>query len=60
MPEKTPVPIEYDLLDKEGNQIGRFRTAQAAASFAQYMWPAQTQDEDRVGHGWDIQIAGRT
>lgn len=63
-------PVLFELIDKDGNIVtlresysGKiksltFDSAANAASYARTVWPDQTQDEERSGRGWDVQIAG--
>ena len=55
---KRPHPTRFEIVDIHGNIFGDFESAQAAADFAHKRWPGQTQDEDRTGKGWDLQIVG--
>ena len=52
-------PPRYELIDKDGNVVEAFVTAEAAARRAQFLWPLQEQDEDRTGKGWDVQVVQR-
>ncbi len=55
----------YEIIDKAGIPItlksgghGTFATAVQAVEYARYLWPDQSQDEERSGKGWDIQVVG--
>lgn len=45
----------YRLIDKDGNPVGIFDTANEAALEAKRRWPEQEQDEEHNGTGWDVQ-----
>jgi hypothetical protein len=50
---------QYEVIDKFGRiRKPTFKSAQDAGAWAREMWPDQEQDEDRTGHGWDVQICG--
>lgn len=48
----------FELIDKDGNVRGPFKSAADAMSYATKRWPDQEQDPDHTGRGWDVQIAG--
>jgi len=50
--------VLYEVVAKDGEIWGPFKTAQHAALFAASHWPDQQQDEERKGFGWDVQVAG--
>ena len=47
---------QYEVIDKDGNKHGPFHNIIQANAYAQEKWPDQSQDEDRAGYGWDVQI----
>ncbi|WP_315731717.1 MULTISPECIES: hypothetical protein [unclassified Bradyrhizobium] len=57
-------PVRFELIDKDGIPINAnggirfFVSATDAAAYARKLWPDQSQDEDRTGRGWDIQVMG--
>jgi hypothetical protein len=51
-------PVRYELIDSTGFVRGPFKSAADAMSYATKRWPDQTQDPDRTGRGWDVQVVG--
>jgi hypothetical protein len=52
-------PVRYELVRADGEiSPMKFDTAAQAVEAAGYLWPDQSQDPDRTGNGWDVQIAG--
>ncbi len=51
-------PVRYELIDKDGHSITTSVSVASLASLAGCLWPDQTQDEERSGKGWDIQVVG--
>lgn len=50
-------PTRYVILDKDGNtQPGTWPTAAHAVCAAMERFPDQSQDPDRTGRGWDVQV----
>jgi tetrahydromethanopterin S-methyltransferase subunit H len=54
----VPKSIRYELIDKYGMRRGIFDSAAKAAEAAERIWPEQSQDHDRTGRGWDVQVVG--
>ena len=56
---EAKTPTRYELIDKDGRPVlGTFDNAIDAATVAKMRWPDQSQDEERSGKGWDIQVVG--
>jgi hypothetical protein len=51
-------PVRYELIDKDGKVAARHSSAAWLGERAKEFWPDQTQDEDRTGKGWDVQVVG--
>lgn len=51
-------PVRYEVVAMNGTRRGNFETANAAAWWARDVWPDQSQDPDRTGKGWDVQVVG--
>jgi hypothetical protein len=49
---------EYEVVSYRGEIFGPFRDLLQAYAYANEKWPDQVQDEDRMGAGWDVQVAG--
>jgi hypothetical protein len=49
-------PVRYALVGPDGKVWSTFGSAQLAADIAKELWPELEQDEDRTGHGWDVQV----
>lgn len=56
--DRVANPTRYELIDKDGLCVGTFDSLRWAIAMAKTAYPDQSQDEDRRGLGWDIQIAG--
>jgi hypothetical protein len=50
------VPI-FELIDKDGAVRARSHCGLTLAIAARDLLPDQEQDPDRIGRGWDIQVA---
>lgn len=48
----------FELISYRGETFGPYSTIAEAREAALMKWPDQSQDEDRTGAGWDIQVAG--
>lgn len=55
---KVPNPQQFEIVSYRGEIFGPYPTAQEAAAAAKEKWPDQSQDPDRTGAGWDVQVAG--
>jgi hypothetical protein len=55
---KVTNSVRYELFDKDGIGRGTFYNASMAAEAAKRLWPEQSQDPDRAGIGWDVQVVG--
>lgn len=53
-------PVRYQLITKEGICWAgmEFNTAREAIYKASALWPDQSQDPERTGKGWDVQVVG--
>jgi hypothetical protein len=51
-------PVRYELVSYRGEIFGSYGTISEAREAARHKWPDQSQDEDRTGEGWDVQVAG--
>lgn len=51
-------PHLFELIDKDGNSVATFTppAMEKMAAYAKALWPDQTQDEERSGRGWDIEV----
>lgn len=56
MTEKQPT--QYEIVSKEGDIFGPFKTAPEAAAWAKKRWPDQEQRDENGGDGWDLRVAG--
>lgn len=55
---KVPNPVRFRLLGPDGTPVGwTFETAREAGEYAALRWPHLKQDEDRMGKGWDVEVA---
>jgi hypothetical protein len=55
---RTQVTTKYELVGRDGKIFGPYDSILEANRTAKEKWPDQNQDEDHIGDGWDIQIAG--
>ena len=50
--------VQFEIVSYRGEVYGPYKSAGDAVRAAKEKWPHQSQDEDRTGKGWDIQVAG--
>ena len=55
VPRYNQVP-RYELVDKDGGVHGPFADMSMVRHYVWQHFPNQEQDEDRAGHGWDVQV----
>lgn len=51
-------PVEFEIISYRGETFGPYPSIAAAREAALMKWPDQSQDPDRTGSGWDVQVAG--
>ncbi len=51
-------PVRYELIDKDGRAVAQSSEAHELGIIAESIFPDQSQDPDRSGKGWDVQVCG--
>lgn len=54
--DRVANPKRFELVSYRGEIFGPYDSMEAAARAAKEKWPDQSQDEDRSGRGWDVQV----
>ena len=50
--------VRYEIVSKEGDIFGPFKTAPEAADWAKKRWPDQEQRGENGTDGWDLRVEG--